>query len=74
MMYFVLCLTQYSTVKFNRRRLILNYGSNKQTKMKNKIEWMKINEMQNRDLIPSKSYHDGKDCGVIPKVNYETFP
>jgi hypothetical protein len=73
-MYFVLCLTQYSTVKFNRRRLILNCGSNKQTKMKNKIEWMKINEMQNLDLIPNKSYHDGKDCGVIPKVNYETFP
>jgi hypothetical protein len=42
--------------------------------MKNKIKWMKINEMQNLDLIPNKSYHDGKDCGVIPKVNYETFP
>jgi hypothetical protein len=37
--------------------------------MKNKIEWMKINEMQNLDLIPNKSYDDGKDCGVIPKVN-----
>ena len=42
--------------KFNRRRLILNYGSNKQTKMKRKIERMKINEMQNLDIILNKSY------------------